>query len=346
MRRLTVISVAFPFAAVGGDPVGGAEQVLSRVDRALVKNGHRSIVVAAEGSRPAGELVSVPQPRGAIGPREWARAHDFVRQTLAEIMASARADLLHLHGSDFQHYLPPPGIPVLATLHMPFSSYAPGLLEHQRPRTWFNTVSRHQTVDAPAHARLIGPIENGIELDRSRPVRQNRSFAVALGRICPEKGFHLAIEGAKSAGVSFALAGQTFAYPEHQSYFKLQIRPRLDHARRWIGPVRGTRKWRLLRSARCLLAPSLIAETASLVAREALAAGTPVIAYPNGALADMIEPGRTGFLVHNVQEMARAILRSSELDPEDCRRVAIERYSAVRMTREYLELYWRLIEAG
>jgi glycosyltransferase involved in cell wall biosynthesis len=346
VRRLTIISVAFPFAVVGGDPVGGAEQVLSQVDRALVQNGHRSIVIAAEGSRPAGELIGIPQPRGPIGPVEWSRTHEFLRRTLAQVLTSTPADLLHMHGSDFQSYLPPAGIPVLATLHMPFSSYARGVLEPQRPRTWINTVSRHQKIANQNSAAFVGAIENGIAAAPGPPVRRTRSFALALGRICPEKGFHLAIEGAKAAGVAFALAGRAFAYPEHQSYLEHQIKPRLDRARRWIGPVSGARKWRLLRSARCLLAPSLVEETSSLVAREALAAGTPVIAYPKGALADIIEPGRTGFLVHDVEEMARAILRSRDLNPEDCRRVARERYSADRMTREYLELYRRLIEAA
>lgn len=83
-------------------------------------------------------------------------------------------------------------------------------------------------------------------------------------------------------------------------------------------------------------------ETASLVAREALSAGTPVIAYPNGALAEMIEHGRTGFLVNNVEEMAQALSRTAELDPSVGRRVAIEQYSAERMVAQYIDLYQHL----
>ena len=83
--------------------------------------------------------------------------------------------------------------------------------------------------------------------------------------------------------------------------------PRLDRRRRFLGPLGFARKRRLLAAARCLLVPSLARETASLVAMEALACGTPVIAFPNGALAEVVEDGRTGFLVENTREMAAAI---------------------------------------
>ena len=91
--------------------------------------------------------------------------------------------------------------------------------------------------------------------------------------------------------------------------------------------------------------PSLAQETSSLVAMEALAAGTPVIAFPNGALPEVIEDGRTGFLVKNTDEMARAIDQCRGLDPEVCRRVARERFSSERMARSYLELYEKVTNA-
>jgi hypothetical protein len=102
------------------------------------------------------------------------------------------------------------------------------------------------------------------------------------------------------------------------------------------------RKRRLLAAARCLVVPSLVAETSSLVAMEALASGTPVIAFRSGALPEIVEDGRTGFLVDGVAEMADAMRRASEIDPEACRRAARERFTAERMCGEYLALYERL----
>jgi glycosyltransferase involved in cell wall biosynthesis len=160
-----------------------------------------------------------------------------------------------------------------------------------------------------------------------------------LARICPEKGVHLAIEAAKRAGVPLLIAGETFPYGEHQRYFREEVEPRLDRWRRFIGPVGMRRKRRLLAAARCVLVPSLVPETSSLVAREALASGTPVIAFARGALTETVEHGRTGFLVHDHVTMADAIQRTMEIDPEQCRAVARARFSLDGMIRQYFALY-------
>ncbi len=120
------------------------------------------------------------------------------------------------------------------------------------------------------------------------------------------------------------------------------MQPRLDARRRFVGPAGFARKRRLLTAARCLLVPSLAPETSSLVAREALACGTPVIGFPHGALPDTIEHGRTGFLVDSVDGMADAIGLARGLDAALCRRVAAERFSLGRMTARYFALYRRL----
>src|SRR5205085_11918601 len=158
-----------------------------------------------------------------------------------------------------------------------------------------------------------------------------RNFVLALGRVCPEKGFHLALDAAERAGVPLLIAGQVFPYPAHQAYFAEQIRPRLGREARFLGPVGFARKRRLLSAARCLLVPSLVAETGSLVAMEALACGTPIIAFPAGVLGDLVEPGVTGFLVKDTEEMAEAIVLADKIDPERCREAARRRFSLDRM---------------
>jgi glycosyltransferase involved in cell wall biosynthesis len=142
------------------------------------------------------------------------------------------------------------------------------------------------------------------------------------------------------------IGGEVFAYPDHQRYFDEEVRPRLDGARRFLGPVGLRRKRRLLAAASCVLIPSLVPETSSLVAREALAAGTPVIAFRRGALAETVEHGRTGFLVDDLESMACAIPLVVGLDPETCRAAARERFSLDAMTAAYLDLYQRLASEG
>jgi glycosyltransferase involved in cell wall biosynthesis len=344
--RLTVLQVAYPFAPVGPDAVGGAEQILSMLDRALARTGHRSIVVACEGSRVAGELRAHPFPPGEIDEAARASAHAAMRAAIAAVLRAEPVDLVHLHGIDFHAYLPPPGPPCLITLHLPPAWYPASALSPTRSDTWLHCVSAAQHRACPPSRALLPPIPNGVPVDALTAHRHaRRSFALMLGRICPEKGQHLALEAARTADTTLLLAGEVFPYAAHQDYFAAEVAPRLDRRRRWIGPIGFTRKRRLLNAARCLLVPSLAEETASLAAMEALACGTPVIAFPAGALADLVEHGRTGFLERDVSEMAAAIRRAGEIDPVTCRQVAHERFSDRVMINAYLACYetlaWR-----
>jgi glycosyltransferase involved in cell wall biosynthesis len=188
---------------------------------------------------------------------------------------------------------------------------------------------------------LLRPIENGVA-PQLFARHAKRGFALMLGRICSEKGVHIAIDAAKRADVTLLIGGEVFAYEDHRRYFEEEVRPRLDGRRRFLGPVGLNRKRRLLAAARCLLIPSLAEETSSLVAREALAAGTPVVAFDRGALRETVEHGRTGYLVRDVAEMAEAIARVECLDPDTCRLIARQRFSSQRMIEQYLAVYHRL----
>ncbi|HEY5955957.1 MAG TPA: GNAT family N-acetyltransferase, partial [Polyangiaceae bacterium] len=123
-----------------------------------------------------------------------------------------------------------------------------------------------------------------------------------------------------------------------------QIQPRLNGMHRYLGPVRGARKRELLSNAKALLVPSRVPETSSLVSMEALASGTPVVAYPFGALPTIVEHGETGFVVGGIDDMADAIGRVRELEPTHCRERAVERFSAASMVGRYLSIYERLAE--
>jgi CelD/BcsL family acetyltransferase involved in cellulose biosynthesis/glycosyltransferase involved in cell wall biosynthesis len=337
---LTVLSVSYPLARVGRDAIGGAEQVLSAIDEALCAAGHRSIVVAAEGSSCRGELVPIPQPEGVLDAMACARTHSVVRRSIERVIASTHVDVVHLHGVDFHHYVPRLGPPVLVTLHMPPEMYEPSAVRTEG--VLLHCVSASQRRRFPNDLALLPEIENGIRVSEFRPAWRKRPFALALGRICPEKAFHLALEAAHLADVALVLAGEVFAYPEHVRHFERQIRPQLDARRKFVGPIGGARKRRLLGGARCVVVPSVVHETSSLVAMEALASGTPIVAFRNGALPEMIEHGRTGFLASDFPGLVEGLRRARELSPADCRKVAEERFSCDRMVANYLERYREL----
>ncbi|CAL8972508.1 D-inositol 3-phosphate glycosyltransferase [Rhodoplanes serenus] len=341
---LTVLSVAYPFAPVGPDAVGGAEQVLAALDAALIAAGHRSIVIAAAGSQVAGELMALPPIGGLLDDDAVARGRRAAADQITAVLRSRRIDLVHLHGVDFDHYRPagpPNNPPVVATLHLPLAWYAEAALM-PRPGTHLVCVSASQRATRPDLAGRLAVIENGVAVDRFAPGRRRCGYALMLARICPEKGVHLALDAARRADMPLLIAGETFPYTAHRRYFDEEVRPRLDARRRFLGPVGFARKRRLLAAARCLLVPSLAPETSSLVAREALAAGTPVVGFATGALAEAIDEGITGFLVDDDAAMADAIRRCDALDRAACRVVAERRFALATMTDAYLSLYRRL----
>jgi glycosyltransferase involved in cell wall biosynthesis len=309
------------------------------VESGAVAVGCRSLVVACVGSQVKGILHPAAAVEDGIDADRRKEAWEEVRGAVEDLTRRTPVDLVHMHGVDFHHYLPPEGIPTLVTLHLPIEWYPKDILELRRRDVHFNCVSYSQR-DLGGPAWADAPVvENGINLEEAGPPMRKRRFALALGRVCPEKGFHHAVEAAKRARLPLVIGGRVYPYPGHVAYFREQLAPLLDDQRRYVGTITGKRKQRLLASAQCLVVPSLVEETSSLAAMEALAAGTPVVAYSVGALADIVEPGRTGFLVDDVAQMAEAIELCRKIDPEACRQAARRRFGAFRMIGGYLSIY-------
>ena len=337
-----ILSVAYPFTALGPAAAGGAEQVLSTVESGLHAAGFTSVVAAHEASRVCGELIGVDVPECVFTDTVRSAVENRFQESLDAAFARYPIRLIHMHGIDFHRYRLPVGLPVLVTLHMPLAWYPAsiwGLPDHIALQCV--SESQRRTSSREYRSRLH-VVENGVPLPSLTTLRK-AGFALVLSRICPEKNLHVALDAARMAGMPVILAGQVFPYPEHLRYFEEEIRPRLGRGVRYLGTVGGTEKQHLLARAQCLLLPTLAEETSSLVAMEALTLGTPVIALPSGAIPDIVEDGRTGFLVRDVHAMADRLGRLEEIDPEACRKVARERFSAEAMVERYVSLYAALL---
>ena len=346
MANYSILNIAYPFASVNSSIAGGAEQVLLSLDWAIVNRGYSSYVLARRGSVIRGSIIDGFEGSAGLDSSGCLHLQKEYKTLLEQFLEKNRVDLLHFHGIDFREYLPSVDIPVLVTLHLPISWYRAGSFDHF-DNLYFNCVSRSQQLTCCDLRGLVPFIENGVSVPALPPRRKRAKFCLSLGRICPEKGFHIAIDASRRAKIPHILAGMVFPYKEHMDYYYSEIEPRLDGFRyRFIGQVGPLEKRRLLSSARCLLVPSMVPETSSLVAMESMACGTPVIAFRSGALCDIVEDGVNGYLVGSTEEMADAIERAERIDPEVCYSIAQKKYSVERMAGQYLELYERLAGSG
>jgi glycosyltransferase involved in cell wall biosynthesis len=346
---MNILSIAYPLAPVGPCAVGGAEQILTDLDAALVASGACSLVIARGDSHPAGELFPIALPRSRYldaTAKRWCRLQ--IQRTIDQLLEARRVDLVHLHDMNFDECRLPADIPVVVTLHMPLTWYPPHAFGPPRRNWIFVCVSESQRRLCPADLPSPRLIENGVQIPAPRSKDVCRAgFAVALARICPEKNLHEALEAGTMADTPVYIGGQVFPYPEHERYFTERIAPLLGTSKPsprhvFLGALSQQRKQELLARASCLLHPTLAPETSSLVAMEAMASGTPVIAYPSGALAEIVEDGVTGFLVDNVRDMAQAIRSVHRLSPAACRAHAGRRFSKRNMVGRYFALYEEL----
>ena len=214
----------------------------------------------------------------------------------------------------------------------------------------FNCVSNSQARSFADLESLLGVAPNGIALDRFADdddvdmQRGDRKGLLWLGRICEEKAPHLALEIAACAGLPITIAGQVYPFSYHQQYFEREVGPRLREIpnAEFVSAPPADLKRRLLRQAKALLITSQADETSSLVAMEAAASGTPVIALRRGALPEVVQDGVTGFLVEDVAQAVLALQRVSSVSPKACVHHAQENFSSAKMAKRYSALYEQL----
>lgn len=337
---MTILSVAFPLLPVSENSAGGAEQILYLLEREIANAAHRSLVVAVEGSSIRGRLLGTRAYSGEITDEVRKSAKESHRRTIDMALRSYPIDLIHFHGLDFHEYFPDTDTQMLGTLHLPVSWYPKDVLKQRSIQ--LNVVSQSQANSHPAAAKWP-VINNGVDISRYRVAAKRGEYLLVVARVCPEKGVDAALRVAHRLDVPLIVAGPVHPFEAHQQYFRECVEPLLDEKRRYIGPIGIDAKVDLLSKSKCLLIPSLAAETSSLVAMEAICSGTPVVAYRSGALPEVVDDGITGFLTSSEDEMIDAMGRIHEISPKTCRSTGETRFDSRRMAREYLSLYDRLL---
>ena len=319
---------------------GGIERVVDMVARRLMARGHEVMLFAHPQS-------TCPVPKQAWPGASSRSRLDTVKNAgkLAAVTSQHRFDIVHSFSR--LAYLTPilaRAIPKLMSYQRAISPRTT-MLAHRLSRGTleFSAISRHMLRDVEA----IGTwhvVPNGVPLeayDLHASVAADAPL-VFLGRLEAIKGPHLAIEAARKAGRRLILAGNV---PEaHRNWFASWVAPHLDkHGVSYIGPVNDLQKKELLGRASALLMPILWEEPFGIVMAEAMACGTPVIGFGRGAVCEVVETGKTGFVVDNLAEMVAAIANLDALDRRACRARVEALYSDSAVTDGYLHIYEKMV---
>jgi len=348
MRPLSILYVAYPLLAVTNESAGGAEQMLLTVECEMAAAGHRTVVAAADGSRVCAELLNTGPPAKAPDQYE-SRERKHNARILEHLRRHPREfDLIHDKSGSFFRVADECPVPVLATLHLPRGFYHEDLFREIASNLYFNCVSESQAGTFADVKPMLGVVQNGIAVEQFPFTREKDGYALWLGRICEEKAPHLAIAAAQQAGVPLVIAGQVYPFTYHQNYFDRELRPHLNGVARvrFIDTPLSFQKRELLRHARAVLLTSTVDETSSLVAMEAMACGTPVVAFRRGAFPEIVADGETGFIVDSIEQMAPAVGAVERISPQACRARVERQFSAWRMAQGYRERYQGVLKSA
>jgi len=332
--------IAPPWVPVPPVEYGGTELVIDLLARGLVEAGNEVVLfTTGDSTCPVTRRWMHPHALGTAAAPRGEREHvEAAYRELADV------DLIHDHtlAGPVRVGLHPTGTPVVTTAH---GEFTPVMRRH-----FATAAARGVSVVAISHAQrstapgipVAAVIHHGIEPERFPAGRGDGRYALFLGRMSPDKGAHRAIRIARAAGRRIILAAK-MQEPEERRYFTERVEPLLGDDAIFVGEVGGRRKVELIGGAEALVNPIRWPEPFGLVMIEALACGTPVLTFPEGAAPEIVEDGRTGWLCVDEDDMASKLAIVSQIDRAACRASVRARFTAARMVREHLALYRRLI---
>ncbi|MCC6458721.1 MAG: glycosyltransferase family 4 protein [Caldilineaceae bacterium] len=322
---------------------GGTERVVSFLTEELVQQGHEVTLFASGDSVTQARLVAPCERSLRLDPECVDQMAHHILMLEQVVQQVDNFDIIHFH-LDYLHF---PlsrryGMLNVTTLHgrLDIPDLVPLYQEfREMPLV---SISNAQREPLP-WVNWQGTVYHGLPVDLYTASAQPGEYLAFLGRISPEKRVDRAIEVAKRVNMPLKIAAKID--PADEEYFQAEIKPLLDHPLiEYVGEVGEGEKGEFLRNAYALLFPINWPEPFGLVMIEAMACGTPVIAYEHGAVPEVLHDGKTGFVVHDLAETVQAVERVETIDRRECRRVFEERFSASRMARDYVALYERMLE--
>jgi glycosyltransferase involved in cell wall biosynthesis len=323
---------------------GGTERIVSYLTEELINQGHELTLFASGDSLTKARLIAACDRSLRLNPECVDRLAYHFLQMEQVFQRAASFDLIHFH-NDYLHYpfSKRVGLRHLTTLHGRLD--LPELVPLYREFTDIPVVSISSTQRNPLPLiNWQGTVHHGIPRDLYKLKKEQGSYLAFLGRISPEKRVDRAIEIAKRANMKLKIAAKID--PSDRDYMARKVRRLLDHPLvEFIGEIGEKEKGEFLGNAYALLFPIDWVEPFGLVLIETIACGTPVIAFRQGSVPEVIDHGETGFIVKNIEEALDALDQVPHFNRQRCREIFEERFSAERMARDYLLIYERLVDS-
>jgi glycosyltransferase involved in cell wall biosynthesis len=331
--------IAPPWAPVPPTGYGGTESVLDCLARGLSRLGHDVLLVTTGDA-------TCPVPRRWVhdrsAPSHIGNAMIEIRHVVDAYDALQHVDVVHdntvvgpLYAWRFE------SLPVVTTNHGPFDDNLTALYRGAAGRVSIVAISKHQA--STAQGVPVGAvIHHGVDPEAFPFGRGDGGYLLFLGRMTPEKGAREAALAAREAGVRLVIAAKLREPAEH-AYYEQHVRPLLGPTIEYVGEVGRDEKLALLAGAQALLNPIRWPEPFGLVMIEALACGTPVLAFPAGSAPEVVRHTETGFLCSDLDGMIARIGEIATIDRWRCRAAVESHFSADRMCRDYAALFERIV---
>jgi glycosyltransferase involved in cell wall biosynthesis len=337
---MRIAVIAPPWAPVPPRLYGGIETVVDRLALGLQDAGHDVVLFTTGDS-----TCAVPRQSFLPVAQGWR-----IGMSVPELLhVSAAYEAIHQQGFDVVHdhtVLGPffahryPDVAAVVTAHNPLEGEWTQLFTRIAREVPVIAISEAQIAAVP-QIKAAKVIHHGVDA-ADFPVGAGDGSFVFLGRMSPDKGAHSAMEAAYKAGVKLTLAGKMRERSEYE-YFEQYVQPYLNENLVYAGEVPHEEKLELLAGAPALLFPIQWNEPFGMVMIEAMACGTPVIAFAQGAVPEVVDDGVTGILCNDVDDMVDAIGRVETIDRRACRTAVEGYFSTRRMVAEHVELYEELL---
>ncbi len=362
------IALIAPLVSTISEPfLGGAQAMLADLAQGLQARGHQITLFAREGSLVPGitiepilvpesvqpSMFSTPGSGRSQDPGFFDQANLFLDLFLHLRERHADFDLVHAHAFDWPAFALGPllgHLPILHTLHLPALSpeinQALQVLHQRQTRVRLATVSEYTAREYAPYTPIDRVIYNGINVQAIpfEPEVSEEAPLLYAGRITPEKGVESALEIARLSGKKIVLAGGIYDPSYNAQKVEPQLR-RMGEQAEYVGLLEREKLWQLMGRCSGLLFPTAWDEPFGLTPVEAMATGTPVIAYRRGAIDEIILPGQTGFIIDPGNPAAAAILvpRLREISRATCREHVAQTFSLERMLDGYEQLYQQML---